>query len=34
MSDDCLFCRIINGDTPADIVKQTESVCAFRDITP
>ena len=34
MSDDCLFCKIINGDIPADIVKQTESVCAFRDINP
>ena len=34
MSDDCLFCKIINGDIHADIVMQTESVCAFRDINP
>ena len=34
MADDCLFCKIINGDIPADIIKQTESVCAFRDINP
>ena len=34
MSDDCLFCKIINGDSPADIIKQTEYVCAFRDINP
>ena len=34
MSDDCVFCKIINGDIPADIVKQSESVCAFRDINP
>ena len=34
MSDDCLFCKIINGDIPADIIKKTESVCAFRDINP
>ena len=34
MSDDCLFCKIINGDIPADIIEQTKSVCAFRDINP
>ena len=34
MSDDCLFCKIINGDIPVDIIKQTDSVCAFYDIKP
>ena len=34
MSDDCLFCNIINGDIPADIIKKTKTVCAFRDINP
>ena len=34
MSDDCLFCKIINGDIPANIIKQNKSVCAFRDINP
>ena len=34
MSDDCLFCKIINGDIFADIIKQTEFVCAFHDINP
>ena len=34
MSDDCLFCKIINGDIHADIIMQNESVCAFRDINP
>ena len=34
MSDGCLFCNIINGDIPADIVDQTESALAFRDINP
>ena len=34
MSHDCLFCKIINGDIPADILKQTDSACAFRDINP
>jgi histidine triad (HIT) family protein len=31
---DCLFCRIIEGDIPADIVFRNENVVAFRDITP
>jgi histidine triad (HIT) family protein len=30
----CLFCKIINGDIPADIVLKNENVLAFRDITP
>jgi len=34
MSDNCLFCKIINGDIPADIVKQTETTLAFCDINP
>ncbi len=29
-----LFTKIINGDIPADIVYQDESVTAFRDINP
>lgn len=31
---DCLFCRIIAGEIPADIVKQTDQVLALRDIEP
>jgi len=34
MSDDCLFCKIINDDITADIVAQTDHVLAFRDINP
>ena len=34
MPDDCLFCKIINGDIPADIVEQTDTVLAFCDINP
>ena len=30
----CLFCKIITGDIPADIIYRTENVVAFRDITP
>lgn len=31
---DCLFCRIVAGDIPADIVLRTDEVVAFRDIAP
>lgn len=35
MSDDtCLFCRIVDGEIPADVVHETERVLAFRDIDP
>lgn len=30
----CLFCNIIEGRIPADIVYQDEEVLAFRDINP
>ncbi|MCW2829507.1 MAG: histidine triad nucleotide-binding protein [Aeromicrobium sp.] len=32
MSDDCLFCRIVSGAVPAEIVSETEHTVAFRDI--
>lgn len=31
---DCLFCKIVQGDIPADIVYQNEDVIAFNDIEP
>lgn len=31
---DCLFCKIIAGEIPADIVAETELSVAFRDINP
>jgi histidine triad (HIT) family protein len=31
---DCLFCKIVAGDIPGDIVHQTEQTVAFRDINP
>ena len=33
-SADCLFCRILSGGIPADVVAQTEHSLAFRDIDP
>ena len=30
----CLFCKILNGDIPADTVYESETAIAFRDINP
>ena len=30
----CLFCRIVDGEIPADIVRSDPDVVAFRDINP
>lgn len=32
--DDCLFCKIVAGNIPATIVRETETTIAFRDINP
>ncbi len=34
MPADCLFCRIVAGEIPADKVHEDEAVLAFRDINP
>lgn len=31
---DCLFCRIVGGDVPADVVRESERTLSFRDIDP
>lgn len=30
----CLFCRIVNGEVPANIIYQDEDIIAFDDIYP
>jgi histidine triad (HIT) family protein len=30
--EDCLFCRIVAGDVPADIVDRSDHAVAFRDL--
>ena len=30
----CLFCRIVSGEIPADIVHRDDQLVAFRDINP
>ncbi|QIY70995.1 histidine triad nucleotide-binding protein [Streptomyces sp. RLB1-33] len=32
--DDCLFCKIVAGHVPANVVRETETTVAFRDINP
>ncbi|TVR70748.1 MAG: histidine triad nucleotide-binding protein [Sphaerobacteraceae bacterium] len=32
--DECIFCKIAQGDMPADTVYQDERVTAFRDVSP
>ena len=34
VGDDCLFCKIVAGDIPAEIVADNEHTIAFRDINP
>jgi histidine triad (HIT) family protein len=34
MDAECLFCRIVAGELPAQILRQTDNVIAFRDINP
>ena len=33
-AQDCLFCQIVAGEVPADVVLTTDEVVAFRDINP
>jgi len=34
VGDDCLFCRIVAGEIPADVVAETDDAVAFRDVNP
>jgi histidine triad (HIT) family protein len=34
MADECIFCRIVAGEAPANMVYQDEDFVAFRDILP
>ena len=33
-NENCLFCKILAGEIPADIVYESDSALAFRDINP
>ena len=32
--DDCIFCKIISGDIPGDIVYRDDEILVFKDINP
>lgn len=34
MSQDCLFCKIVDGDIAADVVFESDNAIAFRDVNP
>jgi histidine triad (HIT) family protein len=34
MADNCIFCKIVRGEIPADEVLRDEHVVAFRDLNP
>jgi histidine triad (HIT) family protein len=34
MPDDCIFCKIVAGELPAEIVQEDERTLAFMDINP
>jgi len=31
---DCLFCKIVNGDIPTEIIYEDDDVAAFNDVNP
>lgn len=33
-AEDCLFCKIVSGEIPADIVHESARTVAFRDVSP
>jgi histidine triad (HIT) family protein len=33
-TSDCLFCRMVAGEIPPDVVRETDRTLAFRDIDP
>ncbi len=34
MADDCIFCKIVAGELPAEIVQEDEHTVAFMDLNP
>lgn len=34
MAQDCLFCKIVNGETDTEFVHQDEHLAVFKDINP
>ncbi|MGM0554766.1 MAG: histidine triad nucleotide-binding protein [Myxococcota bacterium] len=34
MSDDCIFCKIVDGDIPSEKVYEDDDIIAFKDANP
>jgi histidine triad (HIT) family protein len=34
MAQDCIFCKIINGEVPTEFVHQDDNLVVFKDINP
>jgi len=34
VASDCIFCKIVAGEIPATVVKRTDRLLAFRDVSP
>ena len=34
MTENCVFCKIVSGEIPAELVYQDENVIAFNDLNP
>ena len=34
MAEDCIFCKIVAGEIPAQIIEQDEQTLSFMDIAP
>ena len=34
MSEECLFCKFVSGEIQTDVVHETDTTLAFRDISP
>ncbi len=34
VKDDCIFCKIANGEIPTDMVMETEDIAVFKDANP
>ncbi len=32
--DNCIFCKIANGEIPSEFVYEDDKICAFKDINP
>ncbi|WP_455129365.1 HIT domain-containing protein, partial [Pseudoramibacter alactolyticus] len=34
MAEDCIFCKIAEGEIPSEIVYEDKDIVAFKDVSP